>query len=147
MKRRQLLATAGAGLALPRIARAQGARSEGARSLRFIPQADLSALDPHWTTAYVTRNHGFMVFDTLYGQDGAFEASAADGRRATSRGRRQAVDADPARRPAVARRHAGAGARLRRQHPPLGRADAFGQALLAATDELSAPDDRPSCSA
>ena len=67
MRRRQVLsATAGAAavVAAPRIGRAQGARA-----LRFIPQADLSSLDPHWNTAYVTRNHGFMVFDTLYGTD------------------------------------------------------------------------------
>ncbi len=27
-------------------------------------------VDPVWTTAYVTHNHGYMVFDTLYGQSG-----------------------------------------------------------------------------
>jgi peptide/nickel transport system substrate-binding protein len=37
--------------------------------LKFIPQADLAVLDPVWTTAYVTRHHGMMVFDTLYGTD------------------------------------------------------------------------------
>ena len=73
MRRRQVLsATAGAAavVAAPRIGRAQGARA-----LRFIPQADLSTLDPHWNTAYVTRNHGFMVFDTLYGMDSQYRAT------------------------------------------------------------------------
>ena len=43
------------------------AAAQGTRVLKFIPQAELAVLDPIWTTAYVTRNHGFMVFDTLYG--------------------------------------------------------------------------------
>src|SRR5204863_243834 len=27
-------------------------------------------LDPIWTTAYITRNHGYMIFDTLFALDG-----------------------------------------------------------------------------
>ena len=34
--------------------------------LKFIPQADLGSIDPTWTTAYITRNFGYMVFDTLF---------------------------------------------------------------------------------
>lgn len=37
--------------------------------LRVVPQADLKILDPTWTTAFVTRNHGFMIYDTLFGID------------------------------------------------------------------------------
>ena len=37
--------------------------------LRFIPQADLRSIDPIWTTAYVTRNFGYLVFDTLFSVD------------------------------------------------------------------------------
>ena len=66
MKRRSFLAASAASFAFPLVGRAQSASAE----LKFIPQADLVVLDPHWTTAYVTRNHGFMVFDTLYGTDG-----------------------------------------------------------------------------
>jgi peptide/nickel transport system substrate-binding protein len=44
-----------------------------ARTLRFIPQADLRVLDPNWTTAYLTRNHGYMVFDTLFALDSKFK--------------------------------------------------------------------------
>lgn len=40
-----------------------------ATTLRFIPQANLSALDPIWTTATVTNNHGYYVYDTLYAAD------------------------------------------------------------------------------
>src|SRR5437763_3206103 len=42
------------------------------QTLRFIPQADLKVLDPIWTTAYVTRNHGYLVYDTLFGTDENF---------------------------------------------------------------------------
>jgi peptide/nickel transport system substrate-binding protein len=42
------------------------------KTLRFIPQSDLRVLDPIWTTAYVTRNHGYMVFDTLFAIDSKF---------------------------------------------------------------------------
>jgi peptide/nickel transport system substrate-binding protein len=70
MRRRTFLAASATSLALPAAVRAQSATT-----LRFIPQIDLAYLDPHWTTAYVTRNHGYLVFDTLYGQDGAFNIS------------------------------------------------------------------------
>lgn len=41
--------------------------------LRFIPQADLRILDPITTTAYITRNHGYMVYDTLFAMDAKFQ--------------------------------------------------------------------------
>src|SRR5882724_2415923 len=71
MKRRTLLRMAAGALVAPLAAPAL-VRAEGERVLRFIPQADLTALDPVWTSVYVTRNHGYMVFDTLYGQDSSF---------------------------------------------------------------------------
>ena len=39
------------------------------QTLRFIAEADLKILDPVWTTAYITRNHGYLVYDTLFGMD------------------------------------------------------------------------------
>src|SRR4051794_3179777 len=42
------------------------------KTLRFIPQADLRSIDPIWTTAYVTRNFGYLVFDTLFALDKEF---------------------------------------------------------------------------
>src|SRR5262249_40117719 len=62
-------AAASATLAAPRLARAADQRV-----LKFVPQADLAILDPICTTATVTRNHAFLVFDTLYGQDNAYRA-------------------------------------------------------------------------
>jgi len=43
------------------------------KTLRFIPQADLRSIDPIWTTAYVTRNFGYLVFDTLFSLDKNFK--------------------------------------------------------------------------
>ncbi|MDP6239432.1 MAG: ABC transporter substrate-binding protein, partial [Alphaproteobacteria bacterium] len=37
--------------------------------LKVVPHADLKNIDPIWTTAYITRNHGYMVYDTLFALD------------------------------------------------------------------------------
>ena len=39
------------------------------QTLRLIMRNDLRVLDPMWTTAYATRNHAYMVFDTLFALD------------------------------------------------------------------------------
>src|SRR5215813_294006 len=41
----------------------------GAKVLRCAPEANLASIDPIWTTATVAINHGYMVYDTLYGTD------------------------------------------------------------------------------
>ena len=57
--------TAGmAALAAPSIA-----RGAAGSVLKFIPQSDLTILDPIVNTVYTVRNHGYMVFDTLFGMD------------------------------------------------------------------------------
>src|SRR6185295_12055315 len=40
-----------------------------ARTLRFVPQANLANFDPIWGTQYVVRNAAALVWDTLYGVD------------------------------------------------------------------------------
>ena len=52
------------GLSMPALS--QGA---AARTLRFVPQADLANFDPVWTTQYVVRNAAVLVWETLYGVD------------------------------------------------------------------------------
>ena len=37
--------------------------------IKLVPQADLKNLDPIWTTASITNNHGYMVYDTLFAFD------------------------------------------------------------------------------
>jgi peptide/nickel transport system substrate-binding protein len=38
-------------------------------TLKIVPHADLKNTDPIWTTAYITRNHGYMIYDTLFSLD------------------------------------------------------------------------------
>src|SRR5258707_11187729 len=57
-------ATVMGGLATPAIS-----QRAAARSLRFVPQADLANFDPIWNTQYVVRNAAALVWDTLYGVD------------------------------------------------------------------------------
>ena len=138
MDRRTFVAgTAAAALARPALA-----QQANSRTLRFIPQADLTVLDPMWTTAYVTRNHGFMVYDTLFGQNGRYEPSPQmlEGFVAEPDGMRWTLKLRDGLRfhdgePVLAKDCV---ASLNRW----GKRDAFGGALMAATDELSAPDDK-----
>ncbi len=39
------------------------------KTLRFVQNGNLTILDPIWTTAYVTRNHGYLIYDTLFASD------------------------------------------------------------------------------
>lgn len=40
-----------------------------ANVVRVAPHTDLKVIDPVWTTAYITRNHGYLVYDTLFALD------------------------------------------------------------------------------
>jgi peptide/nickel transport system substrate-binding protein len=67
LKRRDFMAgSAALTLAAPAV-RAAG----DSKLLKFVPQADIALLDPHFSSALVTRNYAYMVFDTLYGVDDA----------------------------------------------------------------------------
>jgi peptide/nickel transport system substrate-binding protein len=47
-----------------------GALAQGdSKTLRIVPHSNLAILDPIWTTAYMSRNHGYMIYDTLFGTD------------------------------------------------------------------------------
>jgi peptide/nickel transport system substrate-binding protein len=39
------------------------------KTLRVVMHSDVKILDPIWTTAYIVRNHGYMVYDTLFATD------------------------------------------------------------------------------
>ena len=91
IKRRTFLGSGAVALAMPALARA-----ESESVLRFVPQADLSVLDPIWTTTYQTRDHGFLVFDTLFGLDDQFRAQPQMVEGARRLRRWQAMDADAA---------------------------------------------------
>jgi peptide/nickel transport system substrate-binding protein len=131
------LTASAATLVAPNVSRAQSSRV-----LKFIPQSDVTVLDPIWTTAYVTRNHGYMIFDTLFGTDGAFKPSPqmAAGLLTENDGKLVRI---PLRE----------GLKFHDGSPVLARdcvasiqrwakRDTFGQTLMAATDELTASDDK-----
>ncbi|TXL77622.1 ABC transporter substrate-binding protein [Vineibacter terrae] len=46
-----------------------GSTAQAQTTLRVVAHSDLKVLDPIWTTAYITRNHGYLVYDTLLAQD------------------------------------------------------------------------------
>ena len=35
----------------------------------MVAHSDLKVLDPIWTTAFITRNHGYLIYDTLFAKD------------------------------------------------------------------------------
>jgi peptide/nickel transport system substrate-binding protein len=130
-----------AALATPSIARS-GLAASGARVLTFIPQSDLAILDPVFTAAYVTRHHGMMIFDTLFGMDSSYriQPQMADGYRVEDDGKTWLITLRDGLAwhdgpPVLARDCV---ASIRRW----GARDSFGQTLMAVTDELSAPGDR-----
>ena len=65
-RRAFLLATA---VAVPTLALMPRWSAAAGNVLRVIPHADLKNLDPIWTTAYISRNHGYLVYDTLFALD------------------------------------------------------------------------------
>jgi peptide/nickel transport system substrate-binding protein len=140
MNRRSLLkglGAAGLGLAAPSIAAAQGARV-----LKFIPHADLTVLDPIWTTAYVTRNHGYLVYDTLFGMDSNYKTSPqmAEGMTAENDGKLVRITLRDG-----LKFHDGERVLARDCVASIqrwGKRDTFGQTLMAVTDEVTAADDK-----
>lgn len=138
--RRNFLKAAASGLAASSFGGI--ARAQGSRVLKFVPQADLAVIDPHGTTAFVTRNHALMVFDSLYGVDSRLQPQPqmVEG---------HVVDEDGKRWTMTLRE----GLRFHDGTPVLARdvvaslkrwmaKDIFSQALVAVLDELSASDDR-----
>ncbi|HEX7927856.1 MAG TPA: ABC transporter substrate-binding protein [bacterium] len=69
--RRQVLAGTLLALLLTLAWAPQSAEAQG--TVKFIPHAGLRVVDPHWTTAYVSRNHSYLVYDTLFAMDKDFK--------------------------------------------------------------------------
>ena len=127
---------AAGGLSRPALAQSSAA------VLRFVPQSDLPMLDPIFNVSYVVRNHGYLVFDTLFALDSGFKVRpqmaegydvSDDGKNCTIRLRDGLRFHDGA--PVLARDCV---ASIRRW----ATRDGFGQTLMGQTDELSAVDDR-----
>ncbi len=140
MKRRSLLQGTAAGvLAAGAPALAQPARTA---TLRFVPQANLTALDPIWTSAIVTQMHGYHVYDTLYAVDGQQRArpQMAEGHTVSDDGRTWRI-----RLREGLRFHDGEPVRAQDCAASLARwskRDAFGQILARVVESWTAADDR-----
>jgi len=65
MLRRSLLASSALLLARPALAET--------KALKIVMHSDLKILDPIWTTAYIVRNHGYLIYDTLFALDDKLE--------------------------------------------------------------------------
>jgi peptide/nickel transport system substrate-binding protein len=140
MQRRALLKASAVALtgALAAPAIAQGNR----KVLRCAPEANLASIDPIWTTATVAINHGYMVYDTLYGVDLSLTPrpqmvsghTVSDDNRTWTFALRDGLsfhDGDKVR-------SADCIASIDRWS----KRSAWGQALGAVTEEMTAPDDQ-----
>jgi peptide/nickel transport system substrate-binding protein len=43
------------------------------KTLKVVMHSDLKSLDPVWSGAYIVRNHGYLVYDTLFALDAKFQ--------------------------------------------------------------------------
>jgi peptide/nickel transport system substrate-binding protein len=137
LPRRHFLGAAAVGLAAPTLAQGQAART-----LRFIPHANLGAVDPVATSGYIVRNYGFMVYDTLYAVDTQFRPQpqmvegheASEGERLWKFRLREGLrfhDNEPVRA-------ADCVASIRRW----GARDTMGQTMMTVTEAIRATSDR-----
>jgi peptide/nickel transport system substrate-binding protein len=140
MRRRDLLKAAGA--SLPAIAAPRIGQADRPNKLVFVPPIDLTVLDPVVTALRSTRNHAYLVFDTLYGIDTSWAAQPqmVEGHQIEEDGLIWTLTLRDGLRfhdkePVLAR---DAVASIRRFAARI----SFADALMAATEELSAPDDR-----
>jgi peptide/nickel transport system substrate-binding protein len=49
------------------------AKAAGKKTITAVMHSDLRTIDPGFTTAYITRDHGYMVYDTLIATDANFK--------------------------------------------------------------------------
>ena len=141
MKRRSLLAlTAASTLARPALA--QPGIAYPAKVLRFVPQGNLSNPDPVWTTTTLARNHGLMIWDTLYAVTDKLEPrpQMVEGHEILDDGRRWRLTLRPglAFHDGEPVRPADCIASIQRWAKRRG----LGQRMMAQTDEMRVIDDR-----
>ena len=140
MKRRDVLKSGLASAAL--MAMPNLVRAEAQSTITFVPHADLASLDPVWTTADITRNFSLAVYDTLYGFDAEFnvQPQMAAGHTISDDGKQWEITLRDGLKfhdgsPVLARDCV---ATIQRW----GKRDAMGTALIARTDEVTAPSDK-----
>ena len=140
MKRRQFIAAAASALAMPSLV-----RGDTGSVLKYVPGGDLPSLDPIVVPSFETRAHGFMVFDTLYGEAGAAQGYASKPQMVAG----HSIDDDGKTWRLTLRDglmfHDGTRVLARDCVASIRRwsvRDQFGQTVMQRTDALTAPDDR-----
>ena len=114
--------------------------------LHVAIHANLKNIDPIWTTALITSNHGYAIYDTLFGTDADFkpQPQMAEGYTVSADGRVYTItlrdglawhDGSPVTA-------ADCVASINRW----GQRDALGQVLMSKTETLEARTTAPSCS-
>ena len=74
------------------------AAASAQRPSRWSCISDVKIIDPFWTTAYIVRNYGYMVYDTLLAVDEKLAGQAADAGRLEGERRQAHLHLHPARR-------------------------------------------------
>lgn len=119
------------------------AQSDAGKTLRVVPHADLTVVDPQFIGVYITRNFGYLVYDTLFGMDREFRPQpqmvdtwqVSDDKLTWTFRLRDGLkfhDGRPVRGPDAV-------ASLKRWGQ---RNDSYGQALLATASAIEAIDDK-----
>ena len=142
LRRRQAISAALASPGLLSAATRRALAQDPRKVIRSVPIGDLRALDPIWTTTYLTRNHAYLVWDTLFALDAENRpqpqmvgeyGSSGDGLTWTFQLRPGLTWHDGQKV-----RAADCVASLRRW----GARDGMGRALIGVTESLEAADDR-----
>ena len=142
LERRTFLAAGAATLTVPGLAAPAVGQPAKTATLKFVPQANLTLLDPIITTALVTTNHAHYVFDTLYSAaaDGIPKPQMASGAEVSADGRTWKIGLRDGLKfhdgtPVLARDCAASIARWAKREP-------YGQLLDKVVDSYGAADDK-----
>ncbi len=111
------------------------------KTLKVVMHSDLKIVDPIWTTAYITRNHGYMIYDTLFAMDEKGEIKPQMVEKYRRERGQEDLHLHAARRPRLARRPAGHRGGLHRLDQALGRA----RCARSEADDLRRGDDGARC--
>src|SRR6266581_945529 len=55
------------------LAMSVSAQAQEPRTLRVVMHSDIKVLDPVWSGAYIVRNYGYLIYDTLFALDEKFQ--------------------------------------------------------------------------
>ncbi|WP_173640470.1 ABC transporter substrate-binding protein [Bradyrhizobium sp. 41S5] len=69
----KLAASVPPAIAAPALLSSRAIAAGKGKTISAVMHSDLRIIDPGFTTAYITRDHGYMVYDTLLGIDSSFK--------------------------------------------------------------------------